>query len=110
MVALDVLYTFPLVRNRDGVIMIAGTRVPLDLIVHHFKLGATPEQVAHKFPTVGLADIYSAITYYLTHQEQVETYLIEQDRESERTRAEIADVVAGRGIRERLLARRSSGS
>jgi uncharacterized protein (DUF433 family) len=107
MVALETAYSFPLVRNPDGVILIAGTRVSIDLVIYHFKLGATAEQIAYKFPTVKLLDIYSVITYYLSHQGEVEAYLAEQDSESERVRSEIADVVAGPGIRERLLARRA---
>ena len=106
MVALETAYTFPLLRNPDGVILIAGTRVSIDLVIHHFKLGATAEEIAYKFPTVKLLDIYSVITYYLSHRDEVEAYLGEQDRESERVRSEIADVVASPGVRERLLARR----
>jgi uncharacterized protein (DUF433 family) len=35
----------PLVKDADGVLRVAGTRVTLDSIVASFDLGATPEEV-----------------------------------------------------------------
>jgi uncharacterized protein (DUF433 family) len=108
MVALETDYVFPLVCNSDGVILIVGTRVPLETVIHHFKLGATAEQIAHKFPSVRLVDIYSAITYYLSHREQVEEYLAESDAEAARVQSELGNIAETSGVRERLLRRDSN--
>jgi hypothetical protein len=53
--------------------------VSLDSIVHHYKLGASAEQIVQKFPRLELADVYAAIAYYLNHEETIEEYLREQE-------------------------------
>ena len=69
----------PLVVTEQGTIRIKGSRVSLDSIVHHFKLGATAEQIVQSFPSLSLCDVYSSIAYYLTHREEIEEYLKEQE-------------------------------
>src|SRR5262245_48029649 len=65
----------PLVTTAEGVVLLAGTRVSLDLIVAAFTSGATAEEIAQQYPTVSLADVYAGITYYLRHRDEVDTYL-----------------------------------
>jgi uncharacterized protein (DUF433 family) len=105
MAAIETAYTFPLVADADGVIFIAGTRIPLETVIHYHKLGATPEEIAQDFPSLRLVDVYSVITYYLSHLEEVETYMAESDREAEQVRAELGEI-AQSPVRERLLARK----
>ncbi|HXG66864.1 MAG TPA: DUF433 domain-containing protein [Blastocatellia bacterium] len=109
MMSLETTQAVPLTVWEDGTIRITGSRVTLDSIVHHFKLGATAEQIAHKFPSVELADIYAAITYYLTHREEVEAYLWRQEAEGDAVQQRIeADSQYQKTMaemRERLLAR-----
>ena len=78
MVALEETISIPLVVTEQGTIRIKGSRVSLDSIVHHFKLGATAEQIVQSFPSLSLADVYSSIAYYLTHRQEIETYLEQQ--------------------------------
>jgi uncharacterized protein (DUF433 family) len=78
MVELDKNITLPLVVTDQGTMRIRGSRVSLDSIVHHFKLGATAEQMVHSFPSLQLGDVYSSIAYYLTNRSEVETYLEQQ--------------------------------
>ncbi|MCC3439517.1 hypothetical protein, partial [Microcoleus sp. PH2017_05_CCC_O_A] len=40
-----------------------------------FQDGASPESIVQRYSTVSLSDVYSAIGYYLRHQEVVEAYL-----------------------------------
>src|SRR5262245_31334259 len=105
MVALETQYTFPLVQNPEGTILIAGPRVPLETVIYHFNLGSTAEQIAHKFPSLRLVDIYSTITYYLSHREQVDQYIAESEAESDRVRLELGEIAETSGVRERLLRR-----
>jgi uncharacterized protein (DUF433 family) len=65
--------------HRAGTIRIKGSRVSLDSIVHHFELGATAEQIVRSFPSLSLGDVYSSIAYYLTHRQEIEEYLKEQE-------------------------------
>ena len=112
MVTLESTQGVPLTRSNDGTIRLAGTRVSLDSIVHHFYLGATAEEIAQKFPPVELADVYAAITYYLTHREAVEEYLRQQETDGDAVQARIETAPQYQErmgeLRERLLARRSS--
>lgn len=78
MVALEETISIPLVVTEQGTIRIKGSRVSLDSIVHHFKLGATAEQIVQSFPSLSLGDVYSSIAYYLTYRPEIETYLEQQ--------------------------------
>jgi uncharacterized protein (DUF433 family) len=78
MVVLEETVSIPLVVTEQGTIRIKGSRVSLDSIVHHFKLGATAEQIVQSFPSLSLGDVYSSIAYYLTHRQEIETYLEQQ--------------------------------
>jgi len=79
MVVLKETISIPLVVTEQGTIRIKGSRVSLDSIVHHFKLGATAEQIVQSFPSLSLGDVYSSIAYYLTHRQEIETYLEQQE-------------------------------
>ena len=68
----------PFVITEQGTIRIQGSRVSLDSIIHHFKLGATAEQIVQSFPSLTLGGVYSSIAYYLTHRHEMEEYLEEQ--------------------------------
>ena len=78
MVALEETIMIPLVVTEQGTIRIKGSRVSLDSIIHHFKLGATAEQIVQSFPSLSLGDVYSSIAYYLSHRQEMEVYLEEQ--------------------------------
>ena len=78
MVALEETIIMPLVVTEQGTIRIKGSRVSLDSIIHHFKLGATAEQIVQSFPSLSLGDVYSSTAYYLTHRQEIEVYLEQQ--------------------------------
>lgn len=85
-----------------------GTRVTLDTVVHAFQRGSTAEEIVHQFPSLGLADVYAVIGYYLNHRADVEEYLAEQEAERNEVRREAETRHSPDGIRERLLARKKS--
>lgn len=58
MVGLEETISMPLVVTEQGTIRIKGSRVNLDSIIHHFKLGATAEQIVQSFPSLSLCDVY----------------------------------------------------
>src|SRR5205085_324976 len=96
----------PLHRDQDDVIRVSDTRVTLDTVVGTFLMGVPPEEIAVRYPTVALADIYAVITYYLRHQEEVDQYLQQREAAAERVRKENEARWSPEGVRERLLARR----
>ena len=83
MVALEQTIDVPLVVTEQGTIRIKGSRVSLDSVIHHFKLGATAEQIVQSFPSLTLGEVYSSIAYSLTHRQDVEQYLVDQQQESD---------------------------
>jgi uncharacterized protein (DUF433 family) len=111
MTTLETSQTLPLRLTEDGTIRIADSRVSLDSVVHHYKLGASAEQIAQKFPALDLADVYAAITYYLNREEAVEEYLRQQEAKGDEIQKAIeADAhyqKKSAELRTRLMARKS---
>jgi len=65
----------PLHQDEQGDIRVGASHVLLDLVIHAFQDGATPEAIMQMYPTLKLADVYGAITYYLRHKGEVDSYL-----------------------------------
>jgi hypothetical protein len=57
-----------------------------------------------------LADIYAVIAYYLRGYVEIEAYLSRRRQQAEQVRNENESRLQPIGIRERLLARRGSGT
>jgi uncharacterized protein (DUF433 family) len=55
---------------------ITGTRVSLDSIVYDYLSGLSPEGIADNFDTLTLEQVYGAITYYLSHRDEVDRHLM----------------------------------
>lgn len=98
----------PLRADAGGVIRVGKSRVVLDLVVLHFEAGDRPEEIVEQFPSLGLADVYGAIAYYLRHKQEVRAYLEKRRSEADRLREEIERRFPPDGVRERLLARRAA--
>jgi uncharacterized protein (DUF433 family) len=91
----------------DAVVRVGHTRVTLDTLFSAFSAGATPEQIVVDFPSLDLADVYSAIGYILRNRQAVLEYV----RGGETNAAAFRDAnpdLYPTGIRERLLARQQS--
>lgn len=97
----------PLQANEDGVILVGRTRVTLDTVVAVFNQGATAEEIAHRYPSLDLADIYATIAFYLNHQSEVEAYLQQRRQRSQEIREMNQARFDPQGLRDRLLARRT---
>jgi uncharacterized protein (DUF433 family) len=63
------------VEQHDGGYWIKGTRISLDSIVHAFNRGTAPESIKRSFPILSLEEIYGAITFYLSHEEEIDACL-----------------------------------
>ncbi|MEK6410006.1 MAG: DUF433 domain-containing protein [Acidobacteriota bacterium] len=113
----------PLTQWDDGTFRITGSRVPIDSVVYHFKLGATAEEIGYKFPSLRLADIYGAIYYYLANRDEVEVYLrqqeaegdtvqqrIESDPEYQQSKAEVRNRLLARWAEKKSMKTTESGS
>jgi len=59
---------------------IAGHRIRVqDVVVWHEQMGMSPDEIVSRYPTITLADVYAALTYYHDHLEEIR----QQMRESE---------------------------
>ncbi|MDW8101184.1 MAG: DUF433 domain-containing protein [Anaerolineae bacterium] len=94
----------------DGVIRVGKTRVTLDTVISAFLDGATAEEITHQYPSLDLADVYSVIGYYPRQRAEIDTYLQRRRELAEQVRRQNKSRFDPSGIRDRLLARRASGS
>src|SRR5579872_3922851 len=99
----------PLVTDRDGVVRVGGTRVPLDTIVAAFREGLTVEEIVPQYPSLPLAEVYLVIGYFLNHQREVDAYLNARQQQAAEIRRENQTRFDPAGIRDRLLACRRQG-
>ena len=81
----------PLITDDHGVVRVGGTRVTLDVVVHAYDAGASPEEIVQSFPTLKLPDVYATIAYLLRHRGEVDAYLAEQAAEAEAIRRTIEE-------------------
>ena len=107
MSALPTTAIVPLFTDPHGAIRVRGTRVLLDTIVTAFRAGATAEEIAQKFLTVALADVYQLIAYYLNHIAEVDAYLSQRQTEAAVLQKEVEQRFDPVGVRARLVARRN---
>ena|SRR5437899_2497703 len=74
------------IEQRDGGYYIKGKRISLDSVVYAFRRGAPPESIVRSFPLLTLEEVYGAITFYLAHREEIDTYLEREEAEFEEMR------------------------
>lgn len=98
----------PLEICDDQVVRVRGTRVTLDTIVAVFNQGKTGSEIASQYPSLQLVDVYAIITFYLRHRSFVDAYLQERQQQASEIRQLNEAEFVDQGVRDRLLARRSS--
>jgi len=103
---LETVQTVPLTQWEDGSIRITGSRVTLESIVHHFKLGASAEHIQDAFPSLSLREIHGALFYYLENKEVVEEYLRQREEAAEEGKRFIDEHFDNKELIARIRARR----
>jgi uncharacterized protein (DUF433 family) len=91
----------------DGTIRVGSSRVLFELVVYHFKQGATAEQIQHSFPSLTLREVYGAIYYYLEHAQEVEDYLVSQERQADEAERAVRSAQIATSLQKRLEERRA---
>src|SRR4051812_10333695 len=79
----------PLRADEDGAIRVGSTRVLLDLVIHEFQSGATPEEIVEAYDTLTLPDVYAVLNYYLRNSQQINDYLRNRQQEATALREKI---------------------
>lgn len=82
-----------IVRNKDicgGVPIVEGSRIRIsDIAVLYDFEGLKPEQIADEFPTISIADVFSALTYYTEHREEIRKEIKERKYFFERVQQQL---------------------
>lgn len=92
------------VEKQDQRYVLRGTRVSLDSVVYGFLNGDSAETIRDNFPSLNLAQVYGAITYYLEHHTEIDRYLQDAQARFEDTRR--AQVHVSDDLRSRIDRRR----
>lgn len=64
---------FELLNTQD--IRIKGTRIGIEVVIEDFLEGASPEEIAVRYPNLSLEQVYATITYYLANREKIDAYI-----------------------------------
>jgi uncharacterized protein (DUF433 family) len=56
-------------------VRIKGTRVGIETVLDDYLEGASPEEIAARYRTLSLEQVYATITYYLHNRAKVDAYL-----------------------------------
>jgi uncharacterized protein (DUF433 family) len=100
----------PLREDEHAVVRVAGSRVTLDSVVALFDRGATAEEIAQSFPTLGLGDVYAVLSYVIVRRDDVDVYLARRAEEERATEGEAELRSPSADLRARLEARRRDGA
>jgi uncharacterized protein (DUF433 family) len=77
------IMTVPLRTDEHGAIRIGKTRILLELVIHAYYMGETPEGIVDSYPVLTTADVYAVIGYYLANREEIDTYVRQRDEQAE---------------------------
>ena len=84
-------------------IRIRGTRVGIETVLYEYiHRSQTAEEIAERFDTLTLEQVYATILYYLRHRDDVAAYLAAWLEHGERARAAQAEDPVFQRQRERL--------
>jgi uncharacterized protein (DUF433 family) len=72
----------PLRVDDTGAVRVADTRITLDLVVSRFEEGDGPEEIVRSYDTLRIEDVYIVLAYYLSHKDEVQTYLRQREEEA----------------------------
>jgi uncharacterized protein (DUF433 family) len=102
--------TIPVEIDLDGVARVGKTRVTLDTVVAEFDRGATAEEIVYRYSALKLSDVYSTISSYLNHQQEIAEYLQQRQQLAQEIRLVNEQKFDPQGLRDRLLARQAEKS
>jgi uncharacterized protein (DUF433 family) len=63
--------------------VVAGTRVPVAILVRAHQLGLDFDELLVQYPSVSAADLHAAFLYYLDHSSEIDALLHEADEAPE---------------------------
>lgn len=108
MIPISPTMTIPLRPDEHGAIRIGNTRVLLELVIHAYYTGETPEGIVESYPSLTTSEVYAVIGYYLANREAIDEYVRQRDEQAERIVSEMESKLTpeARDLRTRLRAYR----
>src|SRR5208283_2413912 len=98
--------SIPLYEDPPGVLRVGRSRVLLELVIHAFQRGETPEGIVQSYDTLSLPDVYAVVSYYLAHPASIDDYLRQSDVKAEALRRKIgASQQPRENLRQLIMAR-----
>ncbi len=82
----------PLHADETGAIRVGNSRVLLETVIRALQDGALVETIVHRYTTLTLSDVYTTIGYYLRHQDDVETYLLQREQLAESVQQRLSTI------------------
>jgi len=64
----------PVISSEDD-IRIKGTRVGTETVLDDYLTGSSPEEIAARYRSLSIEQVYATITYYFHNRAQVDAYL-----------------------------------
>lgn len=99
----------PLYEDDTGAIRVGSSRVLLELVIHGFLDGASPETIVQRYSTLSLSDVYFTIGYYLQHRNRIDAYLEQREKLAESVYERLSAIQPDLSlIRSRLLSQKPS--
>ena len=98
--------TVPLQTDEHGAIRIGKTRVLLELVIHAYYIGETPESIVDSYPTLTTSDVYAVIGYYLANRGDIDAYMRQRDAQADQIMRDMEAnlTLEARALRTRLRA------
>jgi uncharacterized protein (DUF433 family) len=86
---------------------IDGHRITVeDVAIWHERMGMSPDEIVHSYPTITLSDVHAALAYYYENRERIDADIQDGQKFADEMRAN-----AGPSrLQELLLARKSNGA
>lgn len=64
---------------------IAGHRIKVqDIVIWHERMGMSPDEIIYHHPSITLADVYGALSYYHDHREEIRQQIEETEAFAEK--------------------------
>jgi uncharacterized protein (DUF433 family) len=92
--------TVPLRTDEHGAIRVGNTRVLLELVIHAYYMGETPEGIVESYPSLTVSDVYAVMGYYLANREDIDAYVRQRDEQVDQI---LRDMEANRSPESRAL-------
>ncbi len=98
--------TVPLRTDQYGAIRVGNTRVLLELVIHAYYMGETPEGIVDSYPSLTTSDVYAVIGYYLANRNEIDDYVRQRDEQADQILhdMEVNMTPEARALRTRLRA------